>query len=603
MSKPKGGSRSLVPDRFSRDRKQVLAFIRRGRDLAEALGAPALLGEIEQLAASAVKPFLFVVVGEVKSGKSSLINALLEAPVCGVDSAPCTDRVQEINYGEEEQRIEVSELEERLHLPHAILRHIAIVDTPGTNSIVRRHQHITENYIPQSDLILFVFFAKNPYTGSAWEFLRHIKHDWQRNTLFVLQQADLLEKEELERTLSMVKQQLAEEGIAEPRVFAASVLTGEGVGTLRDYLRTAVVKGRQFNKNISLTHNLLRFLHRLDGALEDHACLLRHDEELLGESRELVLGADTEAQKAYDTLAELARGHAETALCWLDAHLGGARMPVNTPPTAGDLGVPPRRSPREHLRQAGRALAESYAVRDALSGGWETPLRVAERFNQLQGEFNRCLFRGELRSLELGRHHKQRAEQLLDAIAAQPACLSKPLEDRLARQRLKTLRKARHAVEALAEPHRDAPVSRPPSTRTRSRWSVAEHLVQVGASLGSLLFGYYVTDLFSALLFGLTGYLGAGYGLAVRHRKRVGKQARTALARSLAQLEQRLHSTLLAQPNGMRRTMNDTLNLWEANLLKRRAEVQDLRGSIGELRQAVEHYESAAWLDAVQGED
>ncbi len=593
----------LVSERFARDRKKILEFVRRGQDLAEALGAATLINEIEQLAASAVKPFLFVVVGEVKSGKSSLINALLDAPVCAVDSAPCTDRIQEINYGTEEKRIQISELEERLHIPHDILRHIAIVDTPGTNSILRRHQHVTENYIPQSDLILFVFFAKNPYTGSAWDFLRQINHDWQRNTLFVLQQADLLDKEERERTLSLVRRQLAEEGVAKPVVFEASVLTGEGVDSLRDYLRTSVVKGRQFNKNISLTHNILRFLRRLDGTLEDHARLVEHDEELLGELSELVMGADAQAQQAYETLAELARGHSESTRRWLEDRFGAAAGVLAPSPADAEPELPHRRSPREYLRRVGQALAKSLTVRDALSGGWETPLRIAERFDQLQGEFNRCLFQAELRGLELWRRHNQRAQRLLDAMAGQPARPGRTPDDRIARQRLKTLGKALNLVQTSGERRRDDPVSRPSSMRPRSRWSPAEHLVQVGASLGSLVFGYYLVDLFIALLFGLTGYLGTGYGLAVRHRKRVITQARASLERGLVQLEQGLSAILLAPPGEPGGAMQKALGLCEADLQTRHKEIDHLRGAVGELRMLVQHYESAAWLDAVQGED
>ncbi|CAK0769182.1 hypothetical protein CCP4SC76_5170001 [Gammaproteobacteria bacterium] len=137
--------RNLVPNAISHQQEQLLDLIRQGQSLATVVADPALNSEIDHLSTSALKPFLFVIVGEVKSGKSSLINALLEAPVCKVDSAPCTAKVQEINYGEEEQRVEVSEFEERLYLPHPILKQIAIVDTPGTNSIIRDHQVITEN--------------------------------------------------------------------------------------------------------------------------------------------------------------------------------------------------------------------------------------------------------------------------------------------------------------------------------------------------------------------------------------------------------------------------------------------------------------------------
>ena len=40
------------------------------------------------------------------------------------------------------------------------------MDTPGTNSIIRSHQTITENYIPQSDLVIFVFPAKESLHGN-----------------------------------------------------------------------------------------------------------------------------------------------------------------------------------------------------------------------------------------------------------------------------------------------------------------------------------------------------------------------------------------------------------------------------------------------------
>src|SRR6267154_2428318 len=44
---------------------------------------------------------LIVVVGEVKAGKSSFINALLREDVCEVAPGPCTVRIQELIYGTE----------------------------------------------------------------------------------------------------------------------------------------------------------------------------------------------------------------------------------------------------------------------------------------------------------------------------------------------------------------------------------------------------------------------------------------------------------------------------------------------------------------------
>lgn len=116
------------------------------------------------------EPFLFVVVGEVKAGKSSFVNALLEAEVCATDIEPCTDSIQQIVYAKEEFVDQVEPNLRKIGRPIPILQDISIVDTPGTNTVVEEHQIITERYIPNSDLTFFVLFAKNPYQKSAWDF-------------------------------------------------------------------------------------------------------------------------------------------------------------------------------------------------------------------------------------------------------------------------------------------------------------------------------------------------------------------------------------------------------------------------------------------------
>ena len=53
---------------------------------------------------------MFVIVGEVKAGKSSFINALLESEkeICKVAASPMTDTIQQIVYGEEESIVEIN---------------------------------------------------------------------------------------------------------------------------------------------------------------------------------------------------------------------------------------------------------------------------------------------------------------------------------------------------------------------------------------------------------------------------------------------------------------------------------------------------------------
>src|SRR5438045_7249575 len=129
---------------------------------------------------------LLVVVGEVKAGKSSFINALLREDICEVAPGPCTVRIQELVYGPERRVETLGESWQRVSLPKEVLREITMVDTPGTNSIVRDHQTITENYIAQSDLMVFVFSAVNPHTKSAWEFLTLSSKQWHWNVMYGL---------------------------------------------------------------------------------------------------------------------------------------------------------------------------------------------------------------------------------------------------------------------------------------------------------------------------------------------------------------------------------------------------------------------------------
>ena len=118
--------------------------------------------------------------------------------IAKVAPQPMTDTIQQIIYGAEEQHIQVNPFLKKILLPVDILKEIAIVDTPGTNTIEENHQEITEGFIPASDLIVFVFESKNPYRQSAWDFFDYIHSDWRKKIIFVLQQKDLMRPEDLE---------------------------------------------------------------------------------------------------------------------------------------------------------------------------------------------------------------------------------------------------------------------------------------------------------------------------------------------------------------------------------------------------------------------
>jgi len=189
----------MIADNFLQLRSDletaIAALLKLGSDTRRDVAS---LDALEGLASDIREPLLFVVVGEVKAGKSSLLNALFGHEFARVDVLPATDRVYIFKWGDAEKLVEVSpQLAER-YQPIEFLRDFNIVDTPGTNTMVAEHQTITESFIPRADLVLFVFSVVNPWSQSAWELLNFVQKKWLKNIVFVLQQSDLREPAEIE---------------------------------------------------------------------------------------------------------------------------------------------------------------------------------------------------------------------------------------------------------------------------------------------------------------------------------------------------------------------------------------------------------------------
>src|SRR6266404_812800 len=173
----------------------LIRLLRLGADLQR---SPGSLETLHALLIDIRQPLLFVVVGEVKAGKSSLLNALFGREFAKTGVLPATDRVCIFRYGEVEKTVDVSSQLIERYLPIDFLRDFNVVDTPGTNTMVSEHQRITEQFVPRADLVLFVFSVVNPWTQSAWDFLGFVQKKWLKNVIFVLQQADLRERAEVD---------------------------------------------------------------------------------------------------------------------------------------------------------------------------------------------------------------------------------------------------------------------------------------------------------------------------------------------------------------------------------------------------------------------
>jgi len=139
--------------------------------------------------------FLLVVAGEFNAGKSAFINALLGSRVLEEGVTPTTTRVHVVKYGPAVERIPLESALDVITAPVDLLRDINIVDTPGTNAIHREHEAITREFVPRSDMVLFVTSADRPFTESERAFLSGIR-DWGKKIVVVINKIDILETEE-----------------------------------------------------------------------------------------------------------------------------------------------------------------------------------------------------------------------------------------------------------------------------------------------------------------------------------------------------------------------------------------------------------------------
>jgi small GTP-binding protein len=213
----------FLPDRTRQhvaDEREWLARLQRALERVDTPDGDqsALARSIAQLD----RLFLLVVIGEFNAGKSAFVNALVGARVLEEGVTPTTTKLQVLQYGETPGRMIDASGADVVTAPVAFLRDINIVDTPGTNAIFREHERLTNEFVPQADLVLFVTSADRPFTESERSFLQNIR-DWGKKIVVVINKIDLLERPE-ER--EQVRQFVAEHGRAllttTPEIFPVS---------------------------------------------------------------------------------------------------------------------------------------------------------------------------------------------------------------------------------------------------------------------------------------------------------------------------------------------------------------------------------------------
>ena len=202
---PNAGDRSATV-------QQALSVVELGQQAAKAYARADLTSRLAITHKRLSDPeFHVFVIGEFKQGKSSLVNALLNAPVCPVDDDIATAVPTAIRFGDppaaavlfdpggdpgdperepirEEIPIDqvarhVTEASdpsgERIvtsvdvSIPRKLLTDgLVIVDTPGVGGLGSAHGAATIGALPMADAVVFVSDASQEFTGPELEFLQ-----------------------------------------------------------------------------------------------------------------------------------------------------------------------------------------------------------------------------------------------------------------------------------------------------------------------------------------------------------------------------------------------------------------------------------------------
>ncbi|KWU56280.1 GTPase [Bacillus mycoides] len=158
---------------------------------------------------------------------------------------------------------------------------VALVDTPGADSINARHTDVAFQYIKNADAILFVTYYNHVFSRADREFLiqlGRVKDTFALDKMFFLiNAADLAQsEEELEMVKGYIADQLLQYGIRSPRLFAISSLCAleEKQGKSIDKEKYGILQNSGITKfEESFTSFMMRDLmlvsvHALYGALQ-----------------------------------------------------------------------------------------------------------------------------------------------------------------------------------------------------------------------------------------------------------------------------------------------------------------------------------------------
>jgi len=313
--------------------------------LAGEIGAEEVFEEVETLSERVAEGQFYVAcVGQFKRGKSSLLNALVGAPVLPVGVLPVTAAVTVLRYGDRLRarvRLSASDWKEidpgelpdyvaesgnpgnekgvsavEVFVPSPLLATgMCLVDTPGIGSVIVANTATTRSFVPHIDAALVVIGADPPISGEEAALVEEVANS-VHEIVVVLNKADRLpdgERDEAVRFAERVLSKRLHRHIGKIyQVSAAERL--EGRGPERDWtaLRSALESlARDSGSSLvrkATERGVRRIADRLLRALEERRMALVRPVEESKRRFEDLRRCVEEAERSLNDLAPLLSG-------------------------------------------------------------------------------------------------------------------------------------------------------------------------------------------------------------------------------------------------------------------------------------------------------
>lgn len=280
-----------------------------------------------------------VVCGEVKKGKSSLLNAIVGQVILPVDNEIATSQVFRISNSREEsfhlvftdgtsKQISREELSHygsqidanlqgepifkdhilshiQVNIPIAFLPDgVCLVDTPGLGAMYKSHEWITQNYVKKASAVIFVMDPERPMVEKEKEFILKVL-EVSRDIIFVMTKMDMYSEDVFSNILNRNEELLAlvysEKNLTAPKILPVSSAALMKVSTGKvEALKNANLRNSRFpqlkDRLLFLVYSSLG-IHLTGAALRESADQIVKCKSLIEENLKVITAETIQEQQ------------------------------------------------------------------------------------------------------------------------------------------------------------------------------------------------------------------------------------------------------------------------------------------------------------------